>query len=146
MRKQERLERLRPRFFFSLWVGSLSAPLAALLLMALILVLPRFGSAATLHLNEFNAVSSTKFLNGGTITADDDGGLAGDVYLGRVQGNGGDWFELVLTEDGIDLRGWQLEIWVEGVLETTLVLSEDSLWTQLQAGTIITVSEDHPRM
>ena len=144
MRKQERLERLRPRFFFSLWVGSLSAPLAALLLMALILVLPRFGSAATLHLNEFNAVSSTKFLNGGTITADDDGGLAGDVYLGRVQGNGGDWFELVLTEDGIDLRGWQLEIWVEGVLETTLVLSEDSLWTQLQAGTIITVSEDQP--
>ena len=100
--------------------------------------------AAVVYLNEFNAVSVGNFLNGGTLLEDDDGGLAADVFLGRVPGNGGNWFELVLTEDGADLRGLILEIWVEGVLETTLSFSQDPLWTQLQAGTLITVSEDQP--
>ena len=142
MRNRERRECAPALTVLRRPVSGLSGSVTALLLMLLILVSPGFVSAATLFLNEFNGVSSSNFLNGGTIDADDDGGVAGDVYLGRLEGNGGDWFELVLTEDGADLRGWQLEIWVEGVLETTLVLSQDSLWTQLQAGTIITVSED----
>ncbi|MEE3327613.1 MAG: CotH kinase family protein [Myxococcota bacterium] len=115
---------------------------AILLSLGLTLSWPGWSLAAVVYLNEYNAVSGSNFLNGGTLTADEDGGLASDLYLGRVEGNGGDWFELVLTDDGVDLRGWQLEISVEGVLETTLFFSQDILWTQLQAGTIITVSED----
>ena len=115
---------------------------AALLAVMLLVAWPGMASASVLYLNEFNAVGVGIFLNGGTASEDDDGGLAADIYLGRVPGNGGNWFELVLTEDGADLRGWTFEVWVEGVLETTLSLSQDSLWTQLQAGTIITVSED----
>ena len=144
MQKNERSERVLTRSVFSLVLNRMLAPTASLLLMALILLTPALASAAVLFLNEFNPVPGSQFLKGGTIDADEDGGLAGDVYLGRIEGNGGDWFELVLTEGGADLRGWQLEIWVEGVLETTLVLSQDSLWTQLQAGTIITISEDQP--
>ena len=106
------------------------------------LALTTASPAATLILNEYNAVSSSNWLNGGDGLADDDGGMAADLTFGRIQGNGGDWFELVLTENGVDLRGWQLEIYVNGSLDTTLVLSQNPLWTQLQAGTIITVSED----
>ena len=107
--------------------------------------LPLFSaSGAILSLNEYNAVSSTKWLNGGDASADSVGGQASDITLGRIQGNGGDWFELVLTEPGADLRGWQFDIHVLGVLDTTLVLSQDVLWTQLEAGTIITVAETQP--
>ncbi|MFP8873420.1 MAG: CotH kinase family protein, partial [Myxococcota bacterium] len=102
------------------------------------------ASAAPVILNELNAVGSTKYLNGGDAAADEAGGQAADVTLGRILGNGGDWFELVVTEDGLDLRGWTLEIWVLGSLDTTLVLSQAALWTQLRAGTLITVAEDQP--
>ena len=97
-----------------------------------------------LILNEYNAVSSSSFLNGGDALSDDDGGLAGDVSLGRVAGNGGDWFEIVITENNCDFRNWLIEIYEEGDLDTTLELTQDVLWTQLQAGTILTVSEDQP--
>ncbi|MBW2385410.1 MAG: CotH kinase family protein, partial [Deltaproteobacteria bacterium] len=110
------------------------------LLAALLFSAP--SSAATLILNEYNAVSSIDWLNGGGPLMDDDGGTAGDLTFGRVLGNGGDWFELVLTENGADLRGWKLDIHVNGSLDTTLVLSPHPLWTQLEAGTIITISED----
>ena len=120
------------------------APLRSALVL-LFAVLPLFSaSGAVLFLNEYNAVSSTKWLNGGDASADSAGGQASDITLGRIQGNGGDWFELVLTESAIDLRGWQLDIYVLGVLDTTLVLSQDVLWTQLEAGTIITVAETQP--
>jgi hypothetical protein len=98
-------------------------------------------SAAGLILNEYNAVADSNWLNGGTEFSDLNGGLAGDVTLGRVVGNGGDWFELVVTENGLDLRGWKFVLSEGGVTLSTLTLSEDDVWTTLQAGTIITVSE-----
>jgi len=92
--------------------------------------------AAALILNEYNAVSDTNFLKDG----------ASDTYWGIVAGNGGDWFELLVTVDRLDLRGWQLLVSDDtgGAGETTtlLTLTQDALWSDLRAGTIITVSEN----
>ena len=91
-------------------------------------------------LNEWNAVESGRFLkNGGS-----------DSVFGAVLGNGGDWFELVVIEDRLDVRGWTLEIsdnnTDDGVREITDVFEFASLapLSALRAGTIITVSEDFP--
>jgi len=111
-------------------------------------VLLVFGSAAQgapLIVNEFNAVSGSNFLNGGTMACDGDGNCAtppGDATLGRIQGNGGDWIELVVVADHLDIRGWQLDI-CEGVTcNDLLVFSGDTVWSDLRAGTVITVAED----
>ena len=72
-----------------------------------------------------------------------------DVVFGRVQGNGGNWIELVVTQNHVDIRRWKLH-WTEDRPddppevppdEGTLMLTEDSLWTDLRAGTIITFTE-----
>jgi len=85
-------------------------------------------------LNEYNAVVPGNYLGSGN----------SDPYWGRIAGNGGDWFELVVTKDQQDLRGWELEIVVAGGTPLTLTLSNDPIWSGLRAGTIITVSEDLP--
>jgi len=93
--------------------------------------------------NEFNAVSSGNFLGGGTLG---DTGNGSDATLGRLQGNGGDWFELVVIEDDVDVRGWTVEIWNEdnGVitLDTSLTLTNATVFDGLASGTLITISED----
>jgi len=95
-----------------------------------------------LLLNEYNAVSGSKFLGGGTL-ADTANGT--DATLGRVAGNGGDWFELVVLED-LDLRGWTFDIWHidQGLLEqsASLTVANTAELADVEAGTIITVSED----
>ncbi len=99
---------------------------------------------ADVILNEYNAVANTEFLNGGDASADEDGGRASDSYLGRVQGNGGDWFELVVITDHLDMRNWKLDIFNNGVFDETLDLTNHPIWADLRSGTIITVSEDLP--
>lgn len=99
---------------------------------------------ADIILNEYNAVDSNDFLGGGDASADENGGRAFDSYFGRVQGNGGDWFEMVVIKDHLDIRGWQLDIYDDGILDETLALTSDPIWQDLRAGTIITVSEDVP--
>jgi hypothetical protein len=99
---------------------------------------------ADVILNEYNAVNGNDYLNGGTASQDEDGGFACDSYFGRVQGNGGDWFELVVITDHLDMRGWNLEIWMAGVHNETLDLTYHALWSDLRSGTIITVAEDVP--
>ena len=108
------------------------------------LILSFLGSAfgADIILNEYNAVSNTMFLNGGNASADSDGGRASDSYFGRVQGNGGDWFELVVITDHLDVRNWKLDIYDDGVFTETLTLTNHIIWSDLRSGTIITVSED----
>ena len=69
---------------------------------------------------------------------------AWDIYFGRVQGNGGDWFEMVVIKDHLDMRGWQLDTYVSAKLDKTLTLTADPLWSDLRAGTIITVAQDVP--
>lgn len=93
-------------------------------------------------LNEYNAVKSDLFLNGGAQGADGQGGQAADTFFGRVQGNGGNWFEMVVGIEGLDLRQWTLR-WqeVDGGHEGTILLSNDSRWSNLPAGRIITFIE-----
>jgi hypothetical protein len=97
---------------------------------------------APLILNEYNAVADGVYLNGGTAMADQDGGLASDVLFGRVPGNGGDWLELVVIADDLDVRGWSLD-WEE--LDTgmsgSILLSQHALWADLASGTILTLTE-----
>jgi hypothetical protein len=95
-------------------------------------------------LNEYNAVSGSNFLNGGNAAVDDDGGRASDIYFGRIQGNGGNWFELVVITDHLDMRKWNLDIYENGQLDETLVITDHQIWSDLRSGTIITVSEDVP--
>ena len=100
------------------------------------------ASCAPLVLNEYNAVSSIGWLNGGTATADADGGAASDAFLGRRPGNGGNWMELVVQRSGTDLRGWTVE-WQEVSDGTSgsIRLASNSALANLPAGTIITIIE-----
>jgi len=104
-------------------------------------VTPAADNEATfipLILNEYNAVAPDLLL-------ENDGS---DVFWGRVVGNGGDWFELVVAEDHLDVRGWELVLTNEtggpGETQQVLTLSSDPLWADLRSGTLITVSEDLP--
>lgn len=99
--------------------------------------------AVRMVLNEFNAVSTSKYLGGGT-SGDVVNGV--DANLGRILGNGGDWVEFVVVEDELDVRGWTIEVWntddtVFG-LNASLTFSSDDALSSLLAGSIITVSED----
>jgi hypothetical protein len=99
---------------------------------------------ADVILNEYNAVGPNEFLGGGDAVADAAGGRAFDSYFGRIQGNGGDWFELVVIKDHLDMRGWRLDIYENKLPDTTLTLTNHAIWQDLRAGTIITVAEDVP--
>jgi len=103
----------------------------------------RPACAAPLLLNEYNGVAPTRFLDGGTFALDESGGQAADAYFGRITGNGGDWFELVVTAQSLDIRGWQIAIDDNsGATIAVLTFSQDTLLSALQAGTIITIAED----
>lgn len=113
-----------------------------ILVVCLILLCLGTTYASDVILNEYNAVSSTNFLNGGDAAVDADGGRASDSYFGRIQSNGGDWFELVVITDHLDMRRWKLDIYNNGTLDETLDLTDHGIWSDLRSGTIITVSED----
>jgi hypothetical protein len=100
--------------------------------------------AADIILNEYNAVDSTSFLGGGDSSADEEGSRAADSFFGRIPGNGGDWFELAVIKDHLDMRGWQLDTFVSGKLDKTLTLTANPIWSDLRAGTIITVAQNVP--
>lgn len=93
------------------------------------------GNGASLILNEYNGVRDDQFLKDN----------ASDTYWGRVLGNGGDWFELVVTRDHLDIRGWKLVVSDNtggGGMPVTLTLTNNAVWSDLRSGTIITVSEN----
>ncbi|YCM42361.1 lamin tail domain-containing protein [Verrucomicrobiaceae bacterium 227] len=74
----------------------------------------------TVIVNEMNTVAKGGYLNGGDLASDSDGDPAAtDLALGRIQSNGGDWFELAVVGDGtatlVDIRGWKIEIGREGL-------------------------------
>jgi hypothetical protein len=124
--------------------GARSLALAGVTSVALFAV---SAAAAPLILNEFNAVSGSGFLNGGTATVDGDGNSTNppsDTHFGRIAGNGGDWLELVVIADHLDIRGWMLEICEGAVCDDLLVFSNHAVWSDLRAGTILTVAEDEP--
>ncbi|QQE13208.1 PEP-CTERM sorting domain-containing protein [Planctomycetota bacterium] len=99
-------------------------------------------SGPSVILNEYNAVGSTKHLKE-TNFADSD---KADTQFGRILGNGGNWFELVVLGDGttgstVNLQGATLS-WVEEETNGTLTLSNDAFWANLTAGTILTFAEN----
>jgi spore coat protein CotH len=109
--------------------------------ISLALALPAATSAAPLLVNEYNAVRTDRFLNGGDAMADDDGEATADAFLGRIAGNGGDWLELVVVTDHLDARGWTVRVNDEAS-SADLQLTQEALWSDLRAGTIITIAED----
>lgn len=113
-------------------------------IMTILCVVTATGWSADIILNEYNAVDSNDFLNGGDAAVDEDGGRASDSYFGRVRGNGGDWVELVVITDHLDIRNWHLNIYEDNVLDETLDLTDHAIWSDLRSGTIITVAEDVP--
>jgi hypothetical protein len=103
-------------------------------------VLAECASCTPVFLNEYNAVSAANFLNGGTAATDAQGGTAADAFFGRVAGNGGSWFELIVGIDGLDMRGWSLQ-WAEaeaGGASGTITLASDDALAAIPAGTILT--------
>jgi hypothetical protein len=119
-------------------------PPVVLVLGICLLALCRPAFPAPVILNEYNAVGSTEYLNGGDADSDLDGEYASDSYFGRIRGNGGDWFELVVITDHLDMRRWKFDIWVNGVYRETLSLTNHPIWSDLRSGTIITISENVP--
>jgi hypothetical protein len=117
---------------------------SALRALLLICLLAANAGAAHVILNEYNAVDSDEFLGGGTAMADESGGRAYDTYFGRVLGNGGDWFELVVITDHLDMRNWKIDIYEAGMLDETLEFTNHPIWSDLRSGTIITIAEDVP--
>ena len=95
--------------------------------------------AAPVILNEYNAVSGSRQL---------DEGLGADTFFGTIDGNGGNWFELLVIDDHTDMRGWRFD-WNEdetvGAGEETatgsITLSQDAIWSDLRSGSIITIIE-----
>ena len=99
-----------------------------------------FNTQPKVVLNEYNAVSGTSL----------HASLDGDLRLGRIEGNGGDWFELVVVGSGfgstVDMRGWQIDVSqvTGGVrLTDTITLAQDSFWAAVPAGAILTFTEDN---
>lgn len=94
---------------------------------------------ASLVLNEYNAVAPTRELSAG-----------GDAVLGNVLGNGGDWYEFLVVEDLLDIRGWTIQLWdrdrADDIVDraASLTFGNDITLASLPAGTIITISEDRP--
>lgn len=127
---------------------------AILISMALVF-LPNFARAG-LIVNEYNAVGSTRWLDSNTA----GGSTASDTTFGRVQGNGGNWIELVVTTDNLDVRNWELwwyendaaangsAIWddtrtLAGVdAQGKIIFSNHDFWSNLRQGTILTITEE----
>lgn len=120
---------------------------------------------AAVIVNEYNCVDSNRYLNGNDYEDGIDPDFKEDSYFrtipdmpnGRIEGNGGNWIELVVVQDHFDLRGWSLK-WAEtGANATDLtdpwygdptveqgIISFSNtapIWSDLRAGTIITLSE-----
>jgi hypothetical protein len=91
-------------------------------------------------LNEYNAVSASGFLGGGTQAADSAGGQASDTFFGRRLGNGGNWMEFVVVADHLDLRGSTLR-WRDKSASGVVTLSSAPFWGDLPSGMIITIVE-----
>jgi len=97
---------------------------------------------ASVILNEYNAVSSSNHLDEDAFEDSDKA----DSRIGRVEGNGGNWFELAVVGDGtngstVDMTGWSFD-WVEDGDAGTITLSTDTFWSSVRAGTLITIGEE----
>jgi phosphatidylserine/phosphatidylglycerophosphate/cardiolipin synthase-like enzyme len=52
-----------------------------------------------------------------------------------------EWVELLVVQDGLDMRGWDIRDFSSGgAAQTPLVFSTNSLWSNLRSGTVIVVA------
>ncbi len=106
-------------------------------LAAALLTSTQAFAAGELIVNEYNAVGESKFLDFDTLKPWE----GEDTHFGRIQGNGGNWIELVVASDHLDIRGWSIQ-WSNSDPDSGVVtLSNDARWSDLRAGTIITIIE-----
>lgn len=118
---------------------------AFVLLMGAVLAIPAVSSAGVV-INEWNAVSGSNYIkDGDKYFGVDETGFGGADN--RLQGNGGNWIELLVVVDHTDMRNWTLE-WTEdeevspGVTAAgTITFANHATWSDLRAGTIITLIE-----
>jgi len=90
-------------------------------------------NANSIILNEYNAVAPDKQLKNNGY----------DTYFGDINGNGGDWIELAVTEDFLDLRGATLKMErSKGVFLFSGVFPNLTQLAYLRKGTIITISNE----
>ena len=78
--------------------------------------------------------------------------ISNPTGFGRIQNNGGDWFEIVITDDHTDLRGYTFYWENDDNLDTIvgdgpdergfIKLLDNKAFADMRAGTIITMSED----
>jgi len=84
-------------------------------------------------LNEYNAVASDQQLKNSGY----------DTHFGNINGNGGSWIELVITEDYLDVRGATLNIKKSGGVHVLTATFPDLLeFAYLRKGTILTISNE----
>ncbi len=119
------------------------------LLIAFLFAASSPALASGLILNEWNAVGGSDFLKDSNT----------DSYFGEVEGNGGNWVELVVVEDHLNISGWELRWWEDdgdgngtaiwdpgrvagGASQGAITFTNNALWSDLRAGTIITLSEE----
>jgi hypothetical protein len=128
-------------------------PCTLALLVSLSLASSTFG--VPLIINEYNAVAPENYVGGDTwndATGSDSffATYPGLDSSGLIQGNGGNWIELVVTEDHVDIRGWKI-VWEETFFEGGFPLGTRggeltfsptaSLFSDLRRGTILTIGE-----
>ena len=126
------------------------------------------AASTELIINEYNSVRDDRWLGcgegaaGATCIRTGETSSDTDHFLGRRIGNGGDWIEFVVTVDHADVRGWKLQ-WVSTAPSSTglpvtdgtdiwfgdtalpqgeFTFSGDAIWSDLRAGTIITITRD----
>jgi hypothetical protein len=97
--------------------------------------------AASVIVNEYNAVGNDDYIDSPTSSKQDS-------FWKRRQGNGQDWFELVVIQDLLDMRDWEILVRdrTGDPNEAThrILLSADPIWAGLRRGTILTFSERLP--
>ncbi|MBI2823904.1 MAG: hypothetical protein HYX69_04330 [Planctomycetia bacterium] len=112
------------------------------LLGLLVPVMAQAAAPNTLIVNETNNVSGGKYL----------GGAKSDATLGRLEGNGQNWMELLVVNNDpskhtTDLRGytinWEYNKDQAGVSygNGTITFSQDPIWAAVPQGTMIAVNE-----
>lgn len=98
------------------------------------------AQAIDIILNEYNAVRADRWLDRDGLSASN----ATDSYFGRIVGNGGRWFEMLITGqtstagETVDMRGWKFG-WTETSLGSgTIELSNAAALENIHRGTLIT--------
>lgn len=95
---------------------------------------------AAVILNEYNAVRNDRWLDVDGL----DESTATDTFFGRIEGNGGRWFEAIVVgttaapNETVDMRGWSFS-WTSGEDGTgSFTLTNDPLLGQIHRGTLLT--------